>query len=60
MTYIGLQRTYTATVDEDPVTGDLYIPLPKELLQELGWSPDDTIHWIEEPNGTWRLTKVEE
>ena len=40
--YIGLRKSFTAIVEEDPETGDLYIPLPEELLKELGWEPKDS------------------
>lgn len=37
--------SYTSKVHEDPQTGDLYIELPEELLEELGWKEGDTLIW---------------
>jgi len=36
---------YESQVKEDPQTGDLYIELPEELMEQLGWQPGDLLEW---------------
>lgn len=43
---------------EDPETGDIILPLPPELLENLGWKEGDTLEWKETTDGTWLLSKV--
>lgn len=43
---------------EEAVDGNLYIRLPDEVLEELGWSVDDTLEWSENDNNTFTLRKV--
>ena len=47
----------TVTLQEDPLTGDLYFELPEETMSELGWGPGDTIEWTDNKDGTWALGK---
>ena len=49
---------WTVTVEEDPETGDLLLPLPEDLLKLQGWVPGDTIAWIENKDGTWSIQKA--
>jgi hypothetical protein len=49
---------WTITIEEDPETGDLILPLPQDLLDTQGWKEGDTIEWIDNKNGTWSLQKV--
>jgi hypothetical protein len=50
---------WTITVEEDPETGDLILPLPQDLLEIQGWKEGDTLTWNDEGNGAWSLTKEE-
>ena len=36
---------YTTTVEEDPLTGDLYITLDDTVMEELGWEIGDELIW---------------
>jgi hypothetical protein len=47
----------TTTLQEDPLTGDLYIELSKDVVLELGWDPGDIIEWIDNKDGSWTLGK---
>lgn len=47
------------TLEEDPSTGDLILPLDDELLKEVGWVAGDTIKWIDNGDGTWTMRKLE-
>lgn len=46
-------------IQKDPETGELYIELPKGTLEKLGWSVDDELEWVENPDGTWNVIKSE-
>jgi len=49
---------WTLTVEEDPETGELILPLPADLLTTQGWTDGDTLEWKEGENGEWFLSKV--
>jgi len=38
---------YIVKLQEDPDTGDLILPIPDELLAEMGWSEGDELEWEE-------------
>jgi hypothetical protein len=43
-------------VKEDPQTGDLYLDIPKEMLEELDWKEGDTLEWSGN-HTTWYVRK---
>ena len=51
------QNNRTLTVQEDALTGDLYLQLTDELMEEMSWSEGDTLQWIDNEDGTWSLKK---
>jgi hypothetical protein len=46
------------TVEQDE-NGDLILPLPEELLKEVGWKTDDVLTWTDNEDGTYTLSKRE-
>ena len=42
-----MSDSWTVTVEEDPKTGELILPIPDDLLVEMGWSEGDTLVWEE-------------
>jgi bifunctional DNA-binding transcriptional regulator/antitoxin component of YhaV-PrlF toxin-antitoxin module len=36
------------------------LPLPKDMLDEVGWNTGDNLKWIDRDDGTWEIRKVEE
>ena len=50
---------WTVTVEEDPVTKDLILPLPADMLAQVGWDIGDVVDWKEE-NGEWIISKVKD
>lgn len=48
------------TVEEDPETGDLLLPLSLEILESCGWKEGDTLEWVDNSNGIWSLKKPPE
>ena len=51
-------QTRTITVDKDPETGELFLPLPEEFIKDMGWTIGDTLRWKELPDGSWSLRNV--
>ena len=49
---------WTITVEEDPKTGELMLPLPADALVMLGWIEGDTLEWKDNEDGSWSLTKI--
>jgi hypothetical protein len=58
MTVEELPTRWTVTVEEDPKTGDLILPLPQEMLDLQGWQEGDTLDWKDNEDGSWTLSKV--
>lgn len=50
---------YTVKLEMDPETMDLVLPLPEEILQEMGLGLGDLFEWIDNKDGTWTLRKIE-
>lgn len=48
---------YTVQLIEDPETGDLIMPLPSELLNQMGWDFGDDLLWEVLDNGNVSITK---
>jgi len=55
-----LPPRWTVTVEEDPETGELILPLPADMLTMQGWVDGDTLEWHDNEDGTWSLSKVKE
>lgn len=51
-------KSWTITVEEDPETGELILPLPADFLAMQGWFEGDTLEWINNGDGSWTLQKV--
>ena len=49
--------TYKITLEEDPDTGDLLLPLSDAILAEAGWKEGDTLVWKDEGNGSFSISK---
>lgn len=50
--------TWICTLEEDPETGDLIMPLPTELMEAQGWAIGDTLTWdFDAESGTASLKK---
>ena len=54
------KKTWTVIIEEDVETGDVILPFPQEMLDEVGWNPGDNLKWVDRGDGTWEIRKVEE
>lgn len=53
-----MSNTWTAVLEEDIATGELILPLPTNLLEQLGWKEGDNLLWaINEETKQISLTK---
>ena len=53
---LKMSKTYTAWVDTD-IDGSLYIIIPEELIEELGWKVGENITWIDNNDGSFTVRK---
>jgi hypothetical protein len=49
---------HTVTLIEDPETGDLIMPFPEGMCDELGWEIGDTLQWKTNEDGSFTLSKA--
>ena len=50
--------SYEVITQEDPETGDMLIPIPPQLLKELGWKEGDDIDFTIDDKGRIVLKKI--
>ena len=53
-------KRWTVTVEEDPETGEIILPLPENLLKLQGWTEGETLEWIDNGDGSWSLQKAKD
>lgn len=46
-------------LEEDPETGDLILPLPDAVINQMGWDMGDTLLWEVTEDNTIVLSKKE-
>ena len=51
-------HSYEVITQEDPETGDLMIPLPPQLLRDLGWKEGDEIDFQLDDKGKIIIKKI--
>ena len=49
---------YEVLTQEDPETGDLMLPIPQKLLDELGWREGDEIEFAIDNKGKYILKRA--
>jgi hypothetical protein len=54
------KKSWTVIIEEDQESGDLVLPFPQDMLDEVGWNPGDNLKWVDRGDGTWEIRKVEE
>ena len=50
--------SFEVITQEDPETGDMLIPIPPQLLQELGWKEGDDVDFSIDEKGRIILKKI--
>jgi hypothetical protein len=54
-----MSKKHTVYIQEDPITGDLILPFPEGMLEEMGWDVGDTLKFKTHKDGSFTLTKKE-
>lgn len=50
--------TVTVTLEHDPETGELILPLANEIIETLGWEIGDELDWKDNGDGTYTLSNI--
>jgi hypothetical protein len=50
-------NSWVATLQEDPETGDLILPLPDEVMASNGFEIGDILKWKDNKDGSFSITK---
>jgi hypothetical protein len=51
------ENSWVATLQEDPETGDLILPLPDDLMKSQGFEIGDILKWKDNKDGSFSLRK---
>ena len=51
-------HSYEVITQKDPETGDMMIPIPPQLLRDLGWKKGDEIDFQLDENGKIIIKKL--
>lgn len=61
MTYpkqVGENKWIIEVKGQDGKDEELYLELPPDALNQMGWVEGDTIEWIDQKNGSFLLVKA--
>jgi len=51
-------NTWLITVQENGKDKELYLQLPQEAIDQIGWSEGDSLAWTQDDNGiSWTISK---
>lgn len=48
---------FEVILQEDPDTGDLILPIPPELMSQMGWREGDNLDFNQDDRGHWVISK---
>lgn len=51
--------TGTTTIEEDPISGELYITFPDDVAKAVGMDGWEYVHWEDNGDGTVTITKAD-
>ena len=54
-----MNEKHIVILQEDPETGDLILPFPEGMLEQMGWDVGDTLKFKTHKDGSFTLTKKE-
>jgi nitrous oxide reductase accessory protein NosL len=52
--------TFTLKIEQHETTGECFVLLPEDLLEQMDWQEGDNIKWIDNRDGSFTLKKHEE
>jgi len=54
-----MNEKHIVKLQEDPESGDLILPFPEGMLEEMGWREGDTLDFESKDDGSFYITKKE-
>jgi bifunctional DNA-binding transcriptional regulator/antitoxin component of YhaV-PrlF toxin-antitoxin module len=54
-----IKKVWTVDLQEDPITSDIILEFPAEVLEQAGWREGDSLIWKDNGDGSFMLTKQE-
>lgn len=57
MTNKSPEFNYEVILSEDPDTGELILPIPPELMQQMNWTEGDELSFDLDDQGRWIISK---
>ena len=48
---------FEVILQEDPDTGELILPIPPELMAQMGWREGDNLDFNQDDRGRWVISK---
>ncbi len=54
-----IKKVWTVDLQEDPITSDMILEFPPEVLEQVGWREGDSLIWKDNGDGSFMLTKQE-
>lgn len=52
-----MTQSWTVTLEEDPNSGELLLPLTPDMLSQVGWDFGDVLEWHDNKDGSWTIMK---
>lgn len=49
---------FEVILQEDPETGELILPIPPELMRQMGWVEGDNLDFNQDDKGRWVISKA--
>lgn len=49
---------FEVITQEDPETGELILPIPLELMQQMKWKEGDQLNFDQDDQGRWVISKA--
>jgi hypothetical protein len=53
-----MNKKYTVEVIHDSETDEFILPLPEDVLNEVKWQIGDTLHWEDNLDGSFTISRV--
>jgi hypothetical protein len=58
MTNKAPEFRFEVILQEDPETGELILPIPPELMSQMGWVEGDNLDFNQDDKGRWVISKA--
>ena len=58
MTNKAPEFQFEVILQECPETGDLILPIPPELMRQMGWVEGDNLDFNQDDKGRWVISKA--